>query len=362
LLQHPRERRTAIGTARMAHLGLAGSTLRIGLDFADDEVVREFLAHETPSYVLFPGPGARDVGTLSRDEAIGLVVLDGTWWQAKKLITLNPRLAALPRLAFSPRRPSDYRIRRQPADFCVSTIEALAETLRALEPGDPERFGSLLAPFRAMVDGQLRFVNEVRASRHAARKRRTPRRPTLGARLEALGARLVVAHGDANGWPRRHPERRPAELVHWVAERVGGERFEAVIAPASPLGPSTVAHTGLAGDALANGLTRAEAAARWRAFLRPDDVLLTFGAFHRGLAMEAGLAPPAEQIDLRCELLQCGHDARGGLEHAADALGCRHDQRGARATRRLASLLAIVTRLRGHAVERAAVDSAAVPC
>jgi DTW domain-containing protein YfiP len=340
----------AIGTARMAHLGLPSSLLRVGLDFSNDEVVRDFVASDAPTYILFPGPDARDVSTLARGERIHLIVVDGTWWQAKKLLTLNPRLAALPRLAFTPSRPSDYRIRRQPAELCVSTIEALAETLSVLEPpGDePRRFDSLLAPFRAMVDSQLHFVNEVHASRHVAHKRRTPRRPKLGARLDAIGSRLVVAHGDANGWPRRHPDWRPAELVHWVAVRPDtGERFEAVLAPHGPLAPATAAHTGLAADALMGGLAAEEAAARWRAFVRPDDVVLTFGAFHRGLASDAGFAFPESRIDLRCELLQAGHGERGGLEKVAHAFGIVDSAQPTRAPRRLASLATLVARLRG---------------
>ena len=52
---------------------------------------------------------------LNRRTALTLIALDGTWWQARKLLNLNPGLAALPRVAFTPRRLSDYRIRRQPA-------------------------------------------------------------------------------------------------------------------------------------------------------------------------------------------------------------------------------------------------------
>ena len=43
LLQHPRERHVAIGTARMAHLALPSSTLRMGVDFSRDEVVRRMV-------------------------------------------------------------------------------------------------------------------------------------------------------------------------------------------------------------------------------------------------------------------------------------------------------------------------------
>ncbi len=165
LLQHPRERNMAIGTARMAHLALPNSVLRIGVDFAADAVVTGAIAGAAPSYLLFPGPDARDVAELPRDQALNLFVLDGTWWQAGKLLKSNPLLQRLPRVAFTPARPSDYRIRRQPAPFCVSTIEALAEVLNRLEQ-DRGPFEALLQPFRAMIDRQQWYAAEVRSQRH----------------------------------------------------------------------------------------------------------------------------------------------------------------------------------------------------
>ena len=57
LLQHPREERVAIGTARMAMLALPNARRRVGLDFSQDPEVLAALASSSPAYVLFPGPG-----------------------------------------------------------------------------------------------------------------------------------------------------------------------------------------------------------------------------------------------------------------------------------------------------------------
>jgi DTW domain-containing protein YfiP len=347
VLQHPREEFTAIGTARMAHLALPDSVLRVGLDFSNDEVVNAALTGGA-SYVLFPGEGAIDVEDVPRDRPITLVVLDGTWWQARKLLTLNPHLGQLPRVGFRPQRPSDYRIRKQPAEFCVSTIEALAEVLGALE-GDEERFNTLLQPFRAMVDGQLRYAAEVRSKRHQNRvhRARTPRRPPLAARLQAVRDRLVYIYGDANGWPMRHPDWRPAELVHWIAVRPSGERLELVITPRNLLGPNTAKHVELAEGVLRGGVSVDEAQRRWHDFVRPDDVLLHYGPFHRRLAAAAGMRVPAERFDLRSELLQLGYTQLGGIEACAQRLGVieRAVEHQGRAGRRLATLRGLVDKL-----------------
>lgn len=160
-LQHPRERGMAIGTARMAHLSLPGSELHVGLELADHSRVSA-VAREPGTYVLFPGDGASSPAQLRDAPPRNLIVVDGTWPMARKVITKNPFLAALPRVGISPRRPSNYRIRRQPAAHCISTIEAVAEVLGALE-GDHARFDAMLEAFDYMVDLQLD-----RARRHGA--------------------------------------------------------------------------------------------------------------------------------------------------------------------------------------------------
>jgi len=173
LLQHPREQRVAIGTARMAQLALPNSRLRVGLDFAEDPEVLAILAQSHATYVLFPGPDASPIEQLPRDRGITLIVLDGTWWQARKLLKLNPAIARLPRVAFSPREPSAYVIRREPADFCMSTIEALAAVLKVLEPSSLGPSSSRLAARRA---GRAIIPGE-RCRRPFTGSRTVPRRP-----------------------------------------------------------------------------------------------------------------------------------------------------------------------------------------
>jgi DTW domain-containing protein YfiP len=164
ILQHPRERRKAIGTARMAHLGLPNSELYCGIEFERHERVRALV---DGAVLLFPGPGTVPPGALRHDAPPVLVVLDGTWSQARALYWSNPFLQALPRVGFVPPRPSEYLIRREPAPHCVSTIEAVAYALGEIE-GDATRFAPLLAPFRRMVAWQCRYDESARAEAAAA--------------------------------------------------------------------------------------------------------------------------------------------------------------------------------------------------
>ena len=336
-----------IGTAFMAHLALPGSELRVGIDFARDAVVTAAVAAREPPYLLFPGPGALDVRALPPGRLHTLLVLDGTWSQARTLLHANPALAALPRVAFAPRSPSDYRIRRQPADFCVSTIEALAEVLAVLEP-DGARFERLLDPFRAMVTRQEWFETEVRSNRHLSRKLRFPavaRRPSLAVRLAREWPRLVCMQGEANAWPIEDAERHPPETVHFVACRPStGELYEAVIAPRKPLVASTPAYLEVSAERLLAGVSVAEWLRSWQAFARETDLLVHWGRFHVGLAQSEGLALPAEVIDLRSAL---GAQRTGSLEETAAryATSLTIDLPG-RAGRRLAALANLVRALR----------------
>src|SRR5690242_398081 len=94
ILQHPRERNTAIGTARMAHLSLPNSELHLGVSFEDHPRVRALCAEEGTA-LLFPGDGATDPATLRGRAPRTVVVVDGTWSQARKLLKQNPFLKAL---------------------------------------------------------------------------------------------------------------------------------------------------------------------------------------------------------------------------------------------------------------------------
>jgi DTW domain-containing protein YfiP len=304
LLQHPRERHMPVGTARLAHLCLPSSELRVGVDFDDDAQVRAALSGGGPTYLLFPGPKAIDLAAASlssQDEPITLVVVDGTWWQARKLLKRNAALAALPQIRFTPRSPSNYRIRREPADHCVATVEALAQVLGALE-GDPERFAALLRPFEAMVDTQLHYARTVRGarSRHAVHRARHPRRPRTPPLLHERADDVVCLHGEANAWPVRADVDHPAEIVHWVARRArSGETFEAIIAPRRPLAPAIPAHIRISRERLAAGESWDSFRARWAAWTRADDVICAWGRYPLDILEREGVALPAARIDVR---------------------------------------------------------------
>jgi len=346
VLQHPRETRMPVGTARMVGLSLAQSVIRPGIDFSGDPLVQSLLAAPEPPYLLFPGPESRDVATLPRDKPITLIVVDGTWAQARKLIKTNPSLLKLPKLAFAPSQPSAYQIRTQPEAHCVSTIEALAHVLGELE-GDPQRFATLLEPFLAMVRTQVHFSKDVHAARHRrprrGRVRDKPTGPDDPLMLKAHYEHLVCVQGEANAWPIGHPRYVPPELLQWHAERPStGERFSATLRLDNPLADRVDVHVELDREKLIDGMPFAEFLAAWSAFLRPDDHLVVWGHYFADLARAARVPLPAMRSDVRIAASRHLKRRPGTIERCTEAMGLAIPEvEPGRCARRLAHLVAV---------------------
>jgi DTW domain-containing protein len=357
LLQHPRERHVPIGTARLAHLCLPGSELHVGVDFEDDRQVQAALAGDPgrPAHLLFPGPNAIDLAEAEAEARLAgpitLVVVDGTWWQARKLLKRNAALAALPQIRFTPPAPSRYRIRREPADHCVATVEALALVLGALE-GEPQRFAGLLRPFEAMIDTQIHYATNVRGARqrHALHRARRARRPTTPSLLRERAADIVCLHGEANAWPARRPGGHPPEIVHWVARRAStGETFEAIIAPRRPLAPAIPRHIRIPSERLAAGESWESFRIRWSAFARPDDLICAWGRYPLDILEAEGMCLPAARLDMRPAVGARLGARAGSVEDCTARMGVETPDPFAlgRGGVRLAALCSIVDKMLG---------------
>lgn len=363
ILQHPRERHVAIGTARMASLCVPSAELHVGARWSEDALARILGEHAADAVLLYPGEGATDVAALAHDRPRTLVVIDGTWSHAKGVVRDCPAIAALPRVSFVPPAPSEYRIRREPRADYVSTIEALVHVLGTLER-DPARFTPMLAPFRAMIDAQVDHATRLHTPR--VRKKaalRAPRRAPPP--IEEGWDRLVVVAVEASAWSYGTPERARdplGELVHVVAERVAtGERLDRVVAPTRPLAPGTTTHSELDADTIAAGQDVAGLSAAWRALVREDDVVVHWGPHAPRMLVASGVCA-SQTLDLRDVLRRLESRRAGTVEHACAVRGLVPDAdvgRG-RAGRRVAALAALARYVRAsyRSTERSIGSSA----
>jgi DTW domain-containing protein YfiP len=179
IVQHPREARLAICSAWLTRVALENAELHRGVRFDAHPRLCE-VARAPGTALLFPGEGAIPAGALAGEPPRTLVVVDGTWLQAEKMLLANPALAALPRLTLAPGHESGYgALRREPAEGHLSTIEAVAHALGALEL-DPGRFLPMVTAFRRMVELQLECSRgERRSPRHRPSRSPPPRMAIL---------------------------------------------------------------------------------------------------------------------------------------------------------------------------------------
>lgn len=163
LLQHPKERKNTIGTARLTHLCLSNSILIPGVEFDQDTSVNCLLDDPKNFCVtLFPGEKSINVSESAHDffgyqtgdpRTLVVFVIDGTWAHAKGMLRKSLRIAALPQIRFTPTIPSNYRVRKQPNPLCLSTIEAVHQLIRVL---NPEKNPDILVQlFAKMIDRQI---------------------------------------------------------------------------------------------------------------------------------------------------------------------------------------------------------------
>ena len=157
LLQHPSEVNHALNTARLAALGLTNAELIVGEVFADLPTLLKRPGYQ--ARLLFPADDAQPMQAYdASDEPLLLVVPDGTWRKARKMLHLNPLLAALPRVTLAQGAVSRYRVRKAPGPGALSTIEAIVQALQTLEA--PASFEPLLKPFEALIEGQIAAMGQ----------------------------------------------------------------------------------------------------------------------------------------------------------------------------------------------------------
>ena len=165
ILQHPDEAKHPLNTARLAVLGLERAELLVGERFPELDAL---LASTERALLLFPDdpsvprtnpvPEVQINSDISPSQPSLLIVPDGTWRKARRIVRLNPELSILPRISLPAGEPSTYRVRKAREEAAVSTIEAIERALSILEP---ERdFKPLLQPFDALVAQQIEAMGE----------------------------------------------------------------------------------------------------------------------------------------------------------------------------------------------------------
>lgn len=170
ILQHPQEQDKTLGTARLTALHFTDATLKIGLSWASLAKALGRPADPQRWAILYLGsvraaalaPDAEIVAVDRKGEAEerqqsilksleGVLLLDGTWSQAKALWWRNPWMLKCRRIILNPSHPSRYgKLRREPRSDGLSTLESAAMVLSRLEKRAEIETG-LLASFDRLL-------------------------------------------------------------------------------------------------------------------------------------------------------------------------------------------------------------------
>jgi hypothetical protein len=171
ILQHPQEQDRALGSARLAALHFRNATFKIGLSWPS---LSKIVGRETDPKawaILYLGslkaealePGREIVVVTGKGVALpeqeaalrgieGIILLDGTWSQAKAMWWRNAWMLKCRRVLLARARPSRYgKLRKEPRHDGLSTIEAAAMLLARLE-GNPKIEAALNTSFARMLE------------------------------------------------------------------------------------------------------------------------------------------------------------------------------------------------------------------
>src|SRR5437588_5082802 len=202
ILQHPQEQDRALGTARLTALHFKNAVVKIGLSWPSlSKALGRQVADPSRWAVLYLGSAkvadletSSDIVAINRKGEIednqrailkdieGIVLLDGTWSQAKALWWRNAWMLKCQRLILGPSRPSRYgELRREPRRDGLSTIEAAAKLLAGLEkrPDIAEvlngSFERLLARYREVQTTMPELAPKPKKKDYRRRKGAKPR-------------------------------------------------------------------------------------------------------------------------------------------------------------------------------------------
>jgi len=168
ILMHPKEfRKTKNGTGHFTNLSLQNCELHVGIDFSNDSKINDILLDPNNAcYVVYPSASSINLNESSISKASKntvLFLIDATWPCSKSMLLQSPNLDALEKVSFTHNKVSAFDFKKQPKEYCLSTMESTLCVLELLnnhqdESLDKEKLDNFLQPFEKMVEYQVSCV------------------------------------------------------------------------------------------------------------------------------------------------------------------------------------------------------------
>uniref|UniRef100_A0A2K5LYI1 tRNA-uridine aminocarboxypropyltransferase n=1 Tax=Cercocebus atys TaxID=9531 RepID=A0A2K5LYI1_CERAT len=170
IIQHPAEENKVLRTVPLlaACLPQDKCKVKIGRRFSEErDPELSTVCRKSGTLILYPGAEAANLEEFILDSPVypsTIIIIDGTWSQAKDIFYKNslfrhPKLVQL-KTSIS----SQYVIRMQPTNRCLSTLECAAVALSILEKNNYIQ-ETLLRPLQALCSFQLQHGAQIRLSK-----------------------------------------------------------------------------------------------------------------------------------------------------------------------------------------------------
>ncbi|OHE07235.1 MAG: hypothetical protein A2513_03835 [Sulfurimonas sp. RIFOXYD12_FULL_33_39] len=181
---HPKEfKKVKNGTGHLTHLSLKNSKLFIGTDFTNHKEINKTIS-TCNCYILYPSKDAiniskqslfEDKSTDTNKERV-IFLIDSTWSCSLKMLRDSKNLKQLKHISFETIKPSEFKIKQQPQEYCLSTIESTLSVLEILneqgiEDIDKKSIEGFLNPFYNMIEYQVKCIENPLSNAVRYRKR-----------------------------------------------------------------------------------------------------------------------------------------------------------------------------------------------
>lgn len=143
ILRHPEERGRTLSTVSLIKQRYPSVLVKEGEVFS--------APRNKNMALLFPDEAGNACAIAKPEAPQQLILLDATWRKAKRILHLNPWLAALPRVSLDANRVSNYLLRKVANEGALASVEAFA-----LAMGDD----ALNVSFLRFMEAQIALIGE----------------------------------------------------------------------------------------------------------------------------------------------------------------------------------------------------------
>ena len=156
LVIHTNELKKSSNTGRLALRALANSEMRVRGELGAALDLSDLLSARYRTFLFYPSKDAQELNSdLLEEDArpIQLIVPDGSWRQAGKMLYRHPELKHIPRVKLGAAAAPKYYMRAQHRPEGMATLQAIAHALGIIEGAAVE--AALLKLYDAKIERTL---------------------------------------------------------------------------------------------------------------------------------------------------------------------------------------------------------------